>query len=427
MPVFNQWQAGQAALNAANQAAALSGAQSQAATKWRAGMPQAALPTPGIEDPNGVPVQYAQPGQPITREAILKHTMAGLNNPRTAQEAALVGQSLTSDLTRKEDQGIRANERVDDQAFRASESSAAQAFRASESEALRAQQRELREQMLQQQKDQLEAQMADRRLSREQQAELAKMHDTTMRTIAAMNNETRLAAAEATKAQREATTAATTAHRETLLASGSEKQMQKNVQHLQEAAKDIAPMREAAAGIQELLDSTEVGTDGKSVNIPGLGFEGYLHPRLRSEQANVNRQKITKFANAMLRAQAGLSQTLSEQEKADLEVMSSGKFTQKEFERSWPSTVSKLNASIQNLRAGVPAEAHSEYRSRGGPDLSDIVPRPRTALPKTLKTTTPPGTALSPNSKTTLPAGASLSPDSKTTAPSSAWSVRRKE
>jgi hypothetical protein len=47
------------------------------------------------------------PEQPPTRDAILKHTLAGLTNPLTAKEAAITNQSLTSGLDRGEDKVFR--------------------------------------------------------------------------------------------------------------------------------------------------------------------------------------------------------------------------------------------------------------------------------------------------------------------------------
>jgi hypothetical protein len=77
-------------------------AQMAAAKQWQASMPQA---TP--ENVPGDGMGPTMPEQPVTREAILKHTMAGLTNPLTAKEAAITNQSLTSDLTRGEDMKFR--------------------------------------------------------------------------------------------------------------------------------------------------------------------------------------------------------------------------------------------------------------------------------------------------------------------------------
>ena len=50
-----------------------------------------------------------------------------------------------------------------------------------------------------------------------------------------------------------------------------------------------------------------------------------------------------------------------------------------------------MNASLANLRAGVPNEAHTEYKNRGGANLSDVTAAVRTALPQATAEQMPPG------------------------------------
>ncbi len=104
------WQnkiAGDAETDAANQ-------QSQAAQEWSSAMPQptAAIPGQGAT-PFGsrdMPQQDAvqpSPAVPVTREQALKHTIAGLNNPRTRDAALLYNKGFNEDLVREDTQAAR--------------------------------------------------------------------------------------------------------------------------------------------------------------------------------------------------------------------------------------------------------------------------------------------------------------------------------
>ena len=378
VPLLNQYQTGQADRNASSAEQSMLKQQQEVAGQWRASMPQAAPAEPfraGTPDvpgaQEGEAASMAIPTRPVDRNAILKYALAGLNNPRTAKEAAIVNQSLTSDLQREEDKIYKREERAAQETFRAQESELARTQAAELKREQLAQAAELKREQLKFQEQQLTAQLADRALSREQQLAVSKMLDATRREIAAV--------ASGASADRDADRQAA---KDAARQAKEDADIQKLVQRLSHNAVNLAPLREAAVGIQELLDNTPRKPDGTTVSIPGLGRENFLSPLVRSEQGNVNRQKVQKFANAVLRAQAGLSQTLSEQERVDLELMASGKFTQKEFERAWPATISKLNTQLGNLRAGVPKRALEEYKTRGGPALDDVTPKPFVALPK---------------------------------------------
>ena len=99
---------------------AYAGQVAEARKNWQSALPQTIAgqaEVPNIEqDPSNMqgptqePFQAAQaavPEQRPTRDAILKHTIAGLAFPGNEAEAKLVGDSLTSGLTRKEDQDYK--------------------------------------------------------------------------------------------------------------------------------------------------------------------------------------------------------------------------------------------------------------------------------------------------------------------------------
>jgi hypothetical protein len=120
-PLLAAYQSGKINKDVNSAESGLVAEQSKQASKWRSALPQAtaAVPqqtepymAPGIDGPENIPgtstvTQAAQPAKPITRDAILKYTLAGMQNPMTAKEAPLVNEALTSDLTRAEDKTFK--------------------------------------------------------------------------------------------------------------------------------------------------------------------------------------------------------------------------------------------------------------------------------------------------------------------------------
>jgi hypothetical protein len=80
------------------------------------------------------------------------------------------------------------------------------------------------------------------------------------------------------------------------------------------------------------------------------------------EAANAQAQQA--FGNAMLRAQAGLSQTLSESEKALIEQMRKGTAKQEQFVNVWPGLRDKLNSEVATVRSGYSQPVQDEFDAR---------------------------------------------------------------
>jgi outer membrane murein-binding lipoprotein Lpp len=255
-----------------------------------------------------------------------------LNNPATAKEAAVVNQSLTSDLTRNEDMNFR-----DSQARQAT------------LDRVQAQQT-----ALEAKSEELKLRMQERGLDRASREAMAEQQRALQLLIAQGANATRLLAAQVSRSN-----------------DGNQidrkaREMDGQVERLSRRYEPVAPMINAAQQVQDMLDSYRQ-EDGKYKNIPGVGAViGSLPPILLSKEGGTNRQKIQMFGNAMLRAQAGLSQTLSEQEKATLELMASGKFRQEQFEAAWPSLMEKVNSTVDAIGGGYTPEAVKMYNDRGG-------------------------------------------------------------
>lgn len=323
---------------------ALTKQQEAAANAWRSSLPQA---TGGTAPPDSLGGGPPTPTVPVTREAILKHALAGLSNPLTAKEAPIIADSLTSGLTREEDMKFR-----DEQARTAALERA-----------------DGRREQLQARADEIAMRLQDRALDRASREDLTRMQDATRREIAAMNNATRaqLAALHKSGGSDIASRAAELA-----------------TEKLSRRAEPIAPMTTAAQMVQDMLDSYKE-PNGKTKSIPGVGLlVGSLPPGMISTEGATNRQKIQMFANAMLRAQAGLSQTLSEQEKATLELMSNGKFRQEQFEAAWPSLMEKVNATTKAIIGGYSPDVVETFKQRGG-GLELIGSKPKKSTTPTTK------------------------------------------
>jgi len=117
--------------------------------------------------------------------------------------------------------------------------------------------------------------------------------------------------------------------------------------------------------------------EGKS-DIPGVGVvegSGLIPGFLRStEGANV-KSAIQGVANDLLQLYSGAAVTLPEAERRELEMMSGGRFSEENFKSAWPRIVSRFNATVGNLSAGVSDAVRQEYSSRpGAMSLQPLVP-----------------------------------------------------
>lgn len=108
--IFDKYQAGEAGRRADKAEDDLNVVLSADANKWRAGMP---VPTPAIpreEDIMGNTMVQGEDAKPVDRQTVLRYTLAGMRNPKTRDEAALVNKVLNDDITRNEDRQFRADQ-----------------------------------------------------------------------------------------------------------------------------------------------------------------------------------------------------------------------------------------------------------------------------------------------------------------------------
>jgi len=314
-----------------------------AARAWQGGLPQATAPTQDPpQDIGGNMIQGpVMPGSMPSRASVLQATMRGLQIPGNENAAMLWNKGMGEEITREDTQAAHK----EDTAARMEEHN------------------QTRMAQLQFQREQLEAQMQDKNQSREQLAAYQKMHDATLRAIAAGTAASQKYAADA-------------AHSGVLVENSKEARSQ--LQHLSTRAENTVPAVALAQKIQDMLD----GYGEKS--IPGIGMitgTKYATP-FQGLEATRNKQLLTMFANAVMRDQAGLSQTMSEAERVELELMRNGTFREKQFRAIWPQIVEKVNAHSGGIRAGFDPMVVETFNKRtGGHGLNPVRSKPKGLTP----------------------------------------------
>ena len=380
VPLLNQYQAGAADRRATDAEVNASNQQNQAANQWRNSLPQAtpSIPgAPGVDGPDGTPggmPQVPVPAVPVDRARILKYTLAGMNNPRTVQEATLANTSLTSELQRQEDQTYKTEERQSQDRWRTQESELARVARADEGKANRQGQMETKLLSLQQQQQHLDVMSQNAQLSREQALAIAKMQDATRRQMGAASNELRQILAE-NRIDNKGAAAATAQDKFDFT---QEKEMTRRAEHYGTVTKDLVPLHQSMNAVQMNLD--KYGNDPKKV--PGLGYSLLLPSVSQKAEANRVQRQFRDFSNSVMRGDAGLSQTLSEQANVLMQNMATGKFSTKEFVENWPEIMAKYNAKIRAANGIAGPDVLKKIGEQGGYVLNEVAAKQRSALPK---------------------------------------------
>lgn len=337
---------------AANAEQSALGAQTQAAQQWRAGLPEATAAQPEVPfqaaTPFGsrdVPQQDAVAGsptvpyQPVPTATRLKHALAGLANPATAKEAMLWNQGMAEEATREDQQQSRREAQIAQLEARREE-----ALRRSEDLRL------TREQ-----------QAASRKEALQMQLQIAEMNNATRRDLAALSASTQRSIAEMRRGDS---------------VGKSQERIEKQLPVLAERTKEINPLISAGQTLQNLFDTHE------DKPIAGFGYVGKLPGQMLSAQGNANRAALKSFTNAIMRANAGLSQTIAEQQNVNLETLADGNYTEKEIRKVWPILREKANDALKGITAGFDPEAVEIYKSRGGL-VSPITPKKKATVAPT--------------------------------------------
>lgn len=151
-PLLDKYQAGEADRGASKAEDDLNVIMGADANKWRSEMPTPQVAVPREEDIMGNTSVMPEDAKPVTREAVLKYTLAGMRNPKIREEAALVNKVLNDAITRGEDRTFK-NEQA----------------RTSAQDKL-----ELKREQLANESKLLEQRLADRNLDRESRLEIQK-------------------------------------------------------------------------------------------------------------------------------------------------------------------------------------------------------------------------------------------------------------
>lgn len=107
----------------------------------------------------------------------------------------------------------------------------------------------------------------------------------------------------------------------------------------------------------------------EDTSIPGFGaIEGSnkIPNLLRSGEATNVRSSVQAVTNDLLNLYSGLTVTLPEAERRELEQMSGGSFTEADFRKAWPRIVNRYNTVLGNLKAGTNSKALELYQSQPG-------------------------------------------------------------
>jgi hypothetical protein len=147
--------------------------------------------------------------------------------------------------------------------------------------------------------------------------------------------------------------------------SKEQKILDDDTEHLSKRAEPLIQVVSPATQIQDILDKAydpKTKTYGK---IKGFGLRDRLTPLgLMDEESARNFGAQQSLGNALLKAGAGLSQTLSEKENQLIEQMRNGTADQAQFTSVWPGIRDKLNNQIGTVRAGYNSKVQETFDTR---------------------------------------------------------------
>lgn len=312
----------------------MKGQQAHAA-QWRATLPQAIAAqeqktapfmAPGMEGEENIPgtstiTQQAQAFQPVAPSVRLKHTLEGMRNPLTAKEAVMWEKGMAEETTREDKQtearALQANTLAQ---------KVAELKQKSEDARFSLQER------LQFQRDALAAQQEWRRIASEDKRYMAD----------ALGGARSTAVADRAAERRH-------------------DKIQDQVKNIGTRMQDVAPLLVSGQAVQDMFDRY-----GDKVP-DGLGMAGRNVPTgMQPDDWVKNNQAVKSLTNALIRNQAGLSQTLSESQRAELELIVNGTATGAQFKKSWDAIKAKVNSYPMTIGASFDPEAVQLFNERGG-------------------------------------------------------------
>jgi hypothetical protein len=138
--------------------------------------------------------------------------------------------------------------------------------------------------------------------------------------------------------------------------------------------KPLVPVIGAAKEIQKMIDNY-TNEDGSVRDIPGIGRTGMVPATILSAGAsaklldpatNPNRAKVADLVGAIMRNQAGLSQTIAEAKRVMEKTLTSGEYSQAEFLENWNNLVRAINEDQDLVQQTHRPEAVELFKKNGG-------------------------------------------------------------
>jgi len=328
----------------------MSGAYQQQVTgaqrQWQQGLPQtvpghAELPGPQAE--GGSPELAAQPAQIPNRSQVLSATLRGIQIPGNEKEAELWNRGMQEEQTREDRQ--------------AEAQSVLKATLAQRQEQFLAEQQRKRDDATDKAFNQARDDAEKARHNKETE-ENARQLRATNEAIAKGHDAARIAA----KAGSDKADAA------------DKRDIYKNLGSIGTKMKPLVPVIGAAREIQKMIDSY-TNDDGTVRDIPGIGRTGMIPATVLSagvsaglldESTNPNRAKVADLVGAIMRNQAGLSQTIAEAKRVMEKTLTSGEYKQSEFLENWINLVRAINEDQDLIQQTHRPEAIELFQKNGG-------------------------------------------------------------
>ena len=344
-PLIQQYQAKQAEEQQVQKQHALRQAVAQAQQQWMSQMPQGSPGTPEVPGQSAMPEQQGNnPSAYVAPQAAVPGVPAVAPKLPSAMERMkwLARGSM-----------IPGNEKIAGAASNIMEGEVNREDRQAELAA--------------QGKLQREQKQADMIMTFAQQERLAREKAADTRLNEQERNAAKIEAARIAQETRAMMAAMTQGHQNDTLELRKATALQGELTRLGTVVQPLQGLSSAADRVQQTLDKY------KDQKVPGIGHAAWVPAFLRGNEATQNQAAVAGFAQALIQMQAGLSQTLSEQELTKATLLSSGSFSEKDFKENWPWMVKRYNDTIETIKAahgrpllpGMPS-AWDVYQQQGG-------------------------------------------------------------
>jgi hypothetical protein len=325
-PLLGQYTARNAENELGQKQAVLQQTIAKAQQDWAQQMPQGTPGQAAVAPVQGAPIErggQANPeavGQPAVAPQLpsalqrLQYAMAGSQIPGNGPNAAAYLKVTGDEVAREDNQQAKKDAQVAELAFR---------------------------------KQQLEAQMAEKRGTAAEMLAWRREHDQILLQIAAMN-------------------ASAAGNKSGLTPSQQATEDRFEEQQTQDIINKLTPMTTLARRgqvVQDMLDAHYSPETKTYKPIPGIGFESKLGRAMGAAEAvgavkpgaSTNNAKVRAYLNSVLKSNAGLSQTITEQANTLQEALAGGDYKQDQFITGWKNLMRLMQEDIsQAVNRGMP-------------------------------------------------------------------------